>query len=351
MVVIAIIAILVAISIPVIGRAREGARDVQCKANLRQIGTGLMQYAVNGGKLCSGAWDWKRDGAVHEVGWVADLVNQGVPVGDIICPTSDNKLSRVYHELLTMDGASNTCADSIGGPDRVMPDGTVLSNPCRQLSSPSAEKSKIITELIYDKKLNTNYVATWFLVRGEVNLDYAGNLVNKNAGCAKGTREKSCTQGPLLQARIGGKNIASNIVPLMACAGQPEAGENILTQQIGPYPSGTFLADSYTTGPRDKTTLTTPAPSGSGSGMARWWNAWNASLQDYRSFGTVHGGASCNILFLDGSVHPFLDTNQDGLLNNGFAGGTAMGYADDTVELEPARVFSQWSLDITRLPQ
>ncbi len=353
MVVITIIAILIGIAVPVIGRARESARDVQCKSNLRQIGQGLTQYATRMGRFCSGAWDWKRDGAVHEVGWVADLVIQGIPVGDLVCPTNDARLSRVYHELLTMDPSSNTCADSIGGSDRTLPDGTVMPNPCRQLSSPTGDKARIVTELFYKKKFNTNYTASWFLVRGEVELDARGDLKNKSPGCATGTREKGCTQGPLQQARIGGKNVPSNTVPIMACGGLSVVGENMLNVQIDEHLPGTFLSESYTPGPRDRQTFATPVGNSAASGNAKWWGPWNAALQDYRAFGVVHGGTpggSCNILFLDGSVGSFVDTNNDGQLNNGFPASPASGFADDLVELPPTQVFSQWSMDVLRLP-
>jgi prepilin-type N-terminal cleavage/methylation domain-containing protein/prepilin-type processing-associated H-X9-DG protein len=51
LVVISIIAVLVALLLPSLGRARDAARDAVCKSNLRQIGIGLYTYAVeNSGK-------------------------------------------------------------------------------------------------------------------------------------------------------------------------------------------------------------------------------------------------------------------------------------------------------------
>jgi len=50
--VIVITGLLVGITLPVVGRARESARRATCVANLRQIGVGLLAYAGdNGGRL------------------------------------------------------------------------------------------------------------------------------------------------------------------------------------------------------------------------------------------------------------------------------------------------------------
>ncbi len=45
LVVVAIIAVLVAILLPALGRARENARTIQCLSNVRQWGMALLQYA------------------------------------------------------------------------------------------------------------------------------------------------------------------------------------------------------------------------------------------------------------------------------------------------------------------
>lgn len=51
LVVIAIIAILISITLPALGSARESARRVKCLANLKSIGTGLMMYLDESGGI------------------------------------------------------------------------------------------------------------------------------------------------------------------------------------------------------------------------------------------------------------------------------------------------------------
>lgn len=346
-----VLAILIAIALPVIHKVRENARDNTCRSNLRQIGLAMMQYGTRSNYLCSGAWDWKRDGAVTEVGWVADMVHQGNAPGDLLCPGSPQKLSNVYAQMMSFDPTNNPCADSLGGPDQTMPDGTIAKNPCRAIST-ATNKGQMLDELLLQKKFNTNYAAGWFLVRSDVNIDNRGQLINTKPGCAKSPRELGCTDGPLAMARIGGYRVTSSVVPLMGCGIKAEPTESSLTEKVGEFEEGTFLADSFTDGPRDRTTYKAPVLSGQ-TGPSAWFGPWNQTLQDYRSFGPVHFGptnGSCNILFLDGSVHPFSDLNGDGLLNNGFAASTESGYTDDTIELPAAQVHSLWSLDPSRLP-
>jgi prepilin-type N-terminal cleavage/methylation domain-containing protein len=64
LVVVAIIALLIAILLPALGRAREMGRRAQCGSNIRQIGLGLNTYAQeNGERLPSVPW---RSGALGQ---------------------------------------------------------------------------------------------------------------------------------------------------------------------------------------------------------------------------------------------------------------------------------------------
>src|SRR5688500_20278864 len=57
LVVIGIIAVLIALLLPALNRARQQAKAVQCQSNLRSIGQGLLIYAgMNKGTLPYGFW-------------------------------------------------------------------------------------------------------------------------------------------------------------------------------------------------------------------------------------------------------------------------------------------------------
>ncbi len=58
LVVVAIIAVLVSILLPAMGKAREMARETQCKAHLKQIGIGCMQYLMDNNDTFPYFDDW-----------------------------------------------------------------------------------------------------------------------------------------------------------------------------------------------------------------------------------------------------------------------------------------------------
>ncbi|MBI3465963.1 MAG: type II secretion system protein [Planctomycetes bacterium] len=134
LVVILIIGVLLAILFPALAAAREAARATACRNNLRQLGIGMQIFAdAHKGYYCSGAFDWKRDGVPTEVGWVADLVNQGIKVGDMLCPSNPYQLSEKFNDLLGVTATSNvSCGvDHFGSQQGQQPDGTPIVNPCR----------------------------------------------------------------------------------------------------------------------------------------------------------------------------------------------------------------------------
>jgi prepilin-type N-terminal cleavage/methylation domain-containing protein/prepilin-type processing-associated H-X9-DG protein len=356
MVVISIIGILMAIALPAISAARESARNSACTNNLRQFGVGLTAVAGRVGTFGTGAMDWLRDGAVTDHGWVADLVNQGALPGQMLCPSNDGKLIETYNELLTsVYGSPNACSPNLlGSEPTTQPDGTVVKNPCRKIieNGMAGEPRRLLVESeILLKGYNTNYTASWFMVRSELKLDKNGNLESL-AGCSvKGIQERSCTLGPLNLARLDSSGVPISHVPLLADG--KITGKQV-TEDLGPHRSGSPLIESFSDGPVQTSTMLAPPNNPnptSYEGPGGWWAIWTKTKQDYRDFGSVHGSGiqrTCNILFADGSVRLFTDTNGDTVLNNGFNPAAfppdTVEYADAKEELPATDVFSGWAI-------
>ena len=351
--VIAIIGVLAALALPAINAARAAARKSACANNLRQLGIGLQSRAGSRGALCSGAMDWWRDGAITEVGWVADLVQMETPVGEMLCPANQHRISEAYNQLLSLDTASfNACLNYLGKPPERLPDGTFLVNPCRQIDAtglaPGSEsRRQLVEKEVYDKTYNTNYTASWFLVRTTPVLDESGNLRPANPSCGADIRSRNCTGGPLTLKCVDGARAPASTIPLL---GDGAPAGNLL-QPIGPHTAGELVVASYTGGPVLRSTMRPPvfSPGTPREGPTGWWGIWTREvLQDYRQFAAVHRG-TCNILFADGGVRDVSDNNGDGLLNNGFPAAAASGFTSDEVEVTAKECMSLYSLNATRL--
>ena len=347
LVVISIIGLLTSMLFPALNAARESSRQTACAANLRQFGIGMAAHAQRRQSLCSGAFDWRRDGCVTEVGWVADLVNIGTPVGKMLCPSNPCQISRAYNDLLYLDASTfNDCVDRLGSPSSTEPDGTIARNPCRAivelgLAPGSEERRLLVEQQVFNKHYNTNYTTSWWLVRSGVMLDADGNLKSDKAGCTPSLLSRHSTIGPLTQAWADTANCSSSFIPLLGCGAASEP----LMMLMGTNPSGTFTAQCTTTGPVTNPGMATPsfAAGTPHEGPSGWFAGWKATLQDYRNFGPVHRG-SCNLLFADSSVRSVTDANRDGLLNNGFQPTADNGFGDDKIELPHDDVMSKWRL-------
>jgi len=356
--VIVIITLLVAIILPALNAARESSRQAACASNLRQIGMSLQSLAqAERGMLCSGAMDWQRDGSVTSIGWVADLVNSGTPAGKLLCPSNPAVLTEAYNDLLNLDvtgwrteepsvPTTWTCGvNHKGKAPENLPDGSQKRDPCEEIISvqpaPSTDRDTLVLERIYKEHYNTNFTASWFLVRSGVKLDASGNLVGSGAGCEVSPLARGSTFGPLNVNMLSAGAVASSFIPLIG-DGQVAAR---LERPFGRFNAGSPLVLAFTRGP-----VTNPqmqflsVPAGTPrEGANGWWALWNATRQDYRGFAPVHRG-SANILMADGSVQSFKDANGDGLLNNGFTADTANGYADSSEELPRTEFWSRYEL-------
>lgn len=370
LVVIAIIGILVSLLLPALGLAREAARNAACSNNLRQFGIGLHAFADTGKKeaFCSGSFDWLRDGAATEIGWVADVVNQGSTPGKMLCPSNTARGADTYVDLLSVDAssfASVTCVPVVGSPPSKAPDNTDVVNACRFIASgvgfdakgPSEDRRLFVEKQIYEKLFNTNYTASWFLVRGEVSLTPFGNLREEIAGCGISALSTNSTHGPLRKGQVDASQTPASLIPMLGDGGHSDRTMSDTVGELGP---GTPLVLPFTRGPVHVAAGSPPTTNfeapGQGAGVfpstppavkGVWWPVWTKqTLQDYRNFGVVHRG-TCNILFVDGSVRAIRDTNGDKLLNNGFP--ASGGFADDVVEVGQDEIYSLYSVEARKL--
>jgi prepilin-type N-terminal cleavage/methylation domain-containing protein len=343
LIVMAIIAALAAVLLPALNAARESSRRSACQNNLRQLGAAMLQHADHGDKtLCSGAFDWKWDGCVTEIGWVADLVREGTDVGGMMCPSNPARISETYLYLLDPSlVATPNCLVTRTGSPTTTPTGEVITDPCTDiLAAADTETRRSIAETrIFNRHFNTNFTASWFLVRGEVVLDAQGNLGKKSATCdSVGLRSRNSTRGPLRTSDLDVSVVPASSIPLLADG----TSHGVLPEKIGTAAVGSPVAMSFTQGPIDKTTLNAPKPDSS-TGRAGWWNAWaKNALQDYRGFAPVHRGL-CNVLFADMSVRTFKDANSDGYINNGFP-VTSDYFLDNKVEADDKELESGYSI-------
>lgn len=350
--VVAIISLIMSMLVPAVNVAREAGRRVTCQNNLRQFGIGMHERATRyNGVYCTGAFDWAQDGALTDMGWVADLVNDGQPVGKMLCPTNSARMSATYNDLLRTDVSGwtdTTCVNRLGRPPETLPDGSTRTNPCRLLITEAAtyaagtdERKQLVEREVLKRHFNTNYTASWFLVRGGVVLSASGNPLSVPSTCPRSVTSRNSTFGPYSAMSMG--RIASTTIPLLGC-GAPV--DQLAVDLNSTLTAGTQMVRPMTRGPVQRGDLAylTTFPGGTPkTGESGWWASWNATMQDYRYFAPVHRN-TCNILFADGSVRNFVDENRDFYLNNGFDATSGGGFADSTVELGEDEVHSGWSI-------
>jgi prepilin-type processing-associated H-X9-DG protein len=245
----------------------------------------------------------------------------------------------------------------------------------------SATRGDFLARAFYEKGYNTNYVASWYLVRSAIKLDNDGTTTTSKTGSGSSSyKGLELTQGPLTRRMVESTTIPSSNIPLLGCGAPGDPSEAILSTAVAKDPTtgasyltggcndqdtavyiqaGERLTESFNDGPAQFSgTSIALMPQGTDV-MAQMIGESSASgpppasasgggwLQDTRDWFCVHRG-SCNILMADGSVKTFIDQDGDLYLNPGFPVPSGLsetdykkiGYKSDKVELHPTRCFS-----------
>jgi prepilin-type N-terminal cleavage/methylation domain-containing protein/prepilin-type processing-associated H-X9-DG protein len=383
LVVIGIIGILAALLLPALSRARESARNAQCKNNLRQFGTGFAIFADRdpAGRLCTGAYDFARDGCPDTWGWVGDLVNIGAArPGEMLCPTNPMRASEKMNDLLGK--TTNDAKD--GAPSTRLDDGACgLDGGFGGTAIDTKERADFVTRAFVEKGLSANYASSWFFARSSVKFEPDSDPLATINLAGQGRKGLSTTLGPLTRRQVESSRIVSSNIALLGDAAPGDPSEAILAvsltkdaaldtlgngdpETVTYLEQGARLAETMNDGPASwdasnkklllmgklepvahqlecEATVKGCPPAAVGSP-----NYW---LQDTRDWYAIHGSGrqlSCNVLMADGSVKEFVDLNGDRFLNPGFPvpkGLTdteyaGIGYRDDTVELHPKDIFN-----------
>ena len=341
LVVITIIGVLAGLLLPAISRAREAARSAQCKSNLKNFGVGLTKHAIDtpNGAFCSGAFDLDKDGIPTEIGWVADLVRRGMLPSEMRCPSNSVLTSAAVEQMLQLPVhafTADSIVDRVGSMPHEDETGRVIKNISRRivdqaLSPLSLDRAQLVGMEMIEKGFNTNYAATWFLTRSEVQLDSGGNLRPLRSSSDEASiTSRNYTKGPLTTRLLDGGKAPGSTVPLLC----DSSVAGVLSSPLGEWlPGGSFY------GPGVKR-----------CGPDGWLKRWrHDTRQDYRGMSPTHSGVA-NVLMADGSVQAIADRNDDGFINNGFDGsdvtgtGSAVYWTSSEVEAVSLNLASFYSL-------
>ena len=367
------------------------------------IGLHLFADKDPQGRYCTGQNDFTRDGCMDTYGWAADLVNisAGKPA-EMLCPSNPLVGSEKLQDLYGKDTSSAstdgcpTTRYSEGLCGKATWNGSTLTGTVGfgGSATTSTDRANFIARAFIEAGYTTNYANHWFLSRSapKVKTDTSNNILTTNTADAMGTKTGlkglSTTLGPVTRRLLEGGPVVTSTVPFIGCGAPGDVNEAVATENYE-YKTGdafangitknrtfivagSLLTEAATDGPAyynlgtkhvslmtqngtDLSDQIACEKAGSCKAPSAADKAGSATgtnfLQDTRDFYAVHGGGktpNVNILMADGAVKEFSDLNGDRFLNPGFpvpstltqAEHEAIGYTNETVELNPGEVFS-----------
>lgn len=398
LVVIAIIGVLAALLLPAIAKAREASRRTTCANNLRQFGIGFHVFADSDPleRLCTGAADYRRDGAYDVYGWVADLVNsQAASPQEMLCPSNPLRGSEKLNDLLgkdttdAKDGAPvSRLSEGIAGKDNFEGTPGGAGSTFGGTAIDTDERAALVARAFLAKGYNTNYAAGWHFVRSSPKFDFDPNSSPAAIHSVnQGQKGLAGTAGPLTRRVSENAIVPSSQIALLGDAAPGDVDEAILAHTIAYGPGapsdpftptgntetvffinqGELLTEAFNDGPAyfngsdldlmpNQALLTFQIDREQGGNGANGQvqepptgpGGNELYLQDTRDWFAIHAGAT-NILMADGSVKVFNDLNGDGFLDPGFqipaltdAQYATIGYRESskTPELPKTEIFN-----------
>jgi prepilin-type N-terminal cleavage/methylation domain-containing protein/prepilin-type processing-associated H-X9-DG protein len=246
LVVISIIALLAALALPALAKAREAARRAQCQSNMKQIGLSMVDFAGRDpqGRMCTGAYDWTRDGDSDTYGWVADFVNSGA--GNAIemqCPSNPLKGSEKLNDMLGKSTSGGGVGENAPSDRYGRLDDALEAYPAG--ATAAASRAPIVSQMIIAKGYGSNYAAGWHLVRGGLLFTSPSNTGTGAPTYATWASAANASQkglngstGPLKLSTLDQGKIPGSSVGILGDAGPGDIKEGTLSATLSSRVTG-----------------------------------------------------------------------------------------------------------------